>query len=35
MTNKRIFQIADYPYSGQYYGNYTGQYPSQAAKKNI
>ena len=33
MTNKRIFQIADYPYSGQSYGNYTGQYPSQAAKK--
>ena len=33
MTNKRIFQIADYPYNGQSYGNYTGQYPSQAAKK--
>lgn len=33
MTNKRIFQIADYPYNGQNYGNYTGQYPSQAAKK--
>jgi hypothetical protein len=30
---KRVFKLVDYPKEGKLYGNYTGIYPKQAAKK--